>query len=732
MEQREDPTAPARVAASPQATDYVDHEAAGPLEGEARIAKTTSSRRPVTLHQLSFREHSEQNFTALGRFDRLCLRFLKFVVARRALAFCLVTGFYVALAGVGLALGCLTPSPQYQYEWIIDDKRSTQNTDMRLAAVDAVDQLDAGDLHARKQPHKLIGTWVEYAGSSGHIFTPERLQQICEMEATFYRPAEYRDVCVLDDNGQCVIPPLSIVGQFYGHSWLAGLVRNGTGTCHLLATSEVEATWTSMISAANATREGFNEYGMFMEKGAVAAGATSKTRSLLYLGQPLEGFASMRDRAARQELTYQAYFEAVEEDLWDHFGVESTLFQTPYLAPWRRGGLKLRCFSWLIARLENLRMQEIDLNLIICTIIFVFLCIRVYTRSRAFTDAAVAQIQLSIYVSAFVYRIVFRIEYFGSLHLCSIFLALGIGADDNFVLFDAWRQAQADVPAVEDADETKLRRLLYAFSRTMDTVFNTSLTTALAFLCLGLSPIMPVRTFGIFAAMVVVCNYVMVLTMIPTCLILCDGCCFWPRRCVRKAAGKSSAPKSERRIFPPIKPFFEQIYLRYMSWTLSCAKGIPIGAWLSVWCFLALGIFLAYRALHLEMPREQEELFPKKHMFTGFLNDMANDYEAGADDQYSRVFYTFGINNLGKENYDEYKPDYKRGYAKWNGGFDLHSPAARLALKGFCDTVRAVPCSEQGCSMGLLHLPESTICFYEEFEAWKVLRSVLESLGELI
>ena len=85
MEQREDPTAPARVATSPQA-EYVDHEAAMSLEGEARIAKT-SSRRPVTLHQLSFREHSVQNLTAVGRFDRVCLRFLKFIVARRALAF---------------------------------------------------------------------------------------------------------------------------------------------------------------------------------------------------------------------------------------------------------------------------------------------------------------------------------------------------------------------------------------------------------------------------------------------------------------------------------------------------------------------------------------------------------------------------------------------------------------------------------------------------------------------
>ena len=105
MEQREDPTAPARVATSPQAKEYVDHEAAMSLE--TRIAKTTTLRRRLTLHQLSFREHSEQNLAALSRFDRLCLRFLKFVVARRALSFCLVTGFYVSLAGAGLALGCV-------------------------------------------------------------------------------------------------------------------------------------------------------------------------------------------------------------------------------------------------------------------------------------------------------------------------------------------------------------------------------------------------------------------------------------------------------------------------------------------------------------------------------------------------------------------------------------------------------------------------------------------------
>ena len=719
MEQREDPTTPARVATSPQAK-YVDHEAAMSLEDEARLGKTTSSRRPVTLHQLSFREHSEQNITALRRFDQLCLRFLKFVVARRALAFCLVTGFYVALAGAGLALGCLTPSPQSQYEWIIDEKRSTQNTDMRLAAVDAVDPLGGG-LYARKQEHTMFNTWVEYAGSNGHIFTPERLQHICEMEATFYRPAEYQEVCVLDDDGQCAIPLLSIVGQFYGNSWLAGLVRNGTGRCDLLKTEEVEATWSSMITAANATAAGFSKYGMFMEKGAVAAGATSKTRSLLSVGQPLEGFTSPRDRTARQEKIYQAYFEAVEQDLWDHFGVESTFFQSAYLMPWKRGRVKFRFFSWLVVRLEFLRMQTMDALFMLCTIIFVSLLIRLHTGSSAYACVAMAQILMSIPVTAFLYRVVLRIEYFGTLHLCSIFLVLGIGADDNFVLFDAWRQAQTDVPVVDDSNETTLRRLLYAFARTMEAVFSTSLTTALAFLCMGISPIMPVKTFGIFAAMVVVCNYVMVLTLIPACMIFCEGC---QDRLSRAKSADGAKSTGSTWGLPSIVSFFEGRYLSIMTWNPRSTNCTPIGAWLSALCFLALGVFLGYRSSHLEMPREQEIPFPEKHMFTGFLNDMSNDYEASPGAYYSKVFYTFGVDALKKQNYNEYQPDYKRGYAKWTDAFDLHASDARAALKGFCDAVRVAPCSERECSKGLLHMPGSTVCFYEEFEQWKVLDRV--------
>ena len=108
-------------------------------------------------------------------------------------------------------------------------------------------------------------------------------------------------------------------------------------------------------------------------------------------------------------------------------------------------------------------------------------------------------------------------------------------------------------------------------------------------------------------------------------------------------------------------------------------------------------------------------------MFSGFLGDMQEDYIVGAASEYCEVFYTFGVDGLGKEDYNEYEPDYKRGYAKWDGSFDLHALAARSAIKGFCDAVRAAPCGERECSEGLLHMPGNTICFYEEFESWKVI-----------
>lgn len=54
----------------------------------------------------------------------------------------------------------------------------------------------------------------------------------------------------------------------------------------------------------------------------------------------------------------------------------------------------------------------------------------------------------------------------------------------------------------------------------MDTVFNTSFTTAVAFIATGFSPLMPIATFGWYAATCVLMNYVFVITLMPPATVL--------------------------------------------------------------------------------------------------------------------------------------------------------------------------------------------------------------------
>ena len=497
----------------------------------------------------------------------------------------------------------------------------------------------------------------------------------------------------------------------------------GPADCDLLDAAAVDAAWGAMVAAANSSVAGLLENGVYMENGALEAGVTTKTRSLLYVGQPLEGYDSTTDDTEAQLLTYLDFFGDVEADWWDLFGVESTVLLSAYLDDWRLGGVDFRCFAWLLQRLEWLRMQEMDSVYMLFTILFVAFWVRIHTGSCAYTAACMAQILMSVPITALVYRFVFRFEYFAFLHLCSIFFVLGIGADDNFVLLDAWKQSFVDVPEVESPDETTLRRLLYSFSRTMEAVFNTSLTTAVAFLCLGLSPLMPVRTFGVFAAMVVIANYVMVLTMIPTCMLVCErGCCWCPSKPRSKVApegGGGAAPRAGFRM-PSVEPFFEHVYLPAMRWHPTPGeRPFPLGAACCAGAFLGLGILNVYFAGQLDMPKDQEEFFPDAHMFSGFLGDMQEDYIVGAASEYCEVFYTFGVDGLGKEDYNEYEPDYKRGFPKWSDAFDLYDAAGRGAMLDFCAAARAAPCGADECALGLLHLPGSVTCFYEEFEAWK-------------
>ena len=66
------------------------------------------------------------------------------------------------------------------------------------------------------------------------------------------------------------------------------------------------------------------------------------------------------------------------------------------------------------------------------------------------------------------------------------------------------------------------RRMAYAYGRTASAVFNTSFTTAMAFVSTAISPIMTISAFGAFAAIAILVNYVMVITWLPAIILTAE------------------------------------------------------------------------------------------------------------------------------------------------------------------------------------------------------------------
>ena len=74
--------------------------------------------------------------------------------------------------------------------------------------------------------------------------------------------------------------------------------------------------------------------------------------------------------------------------------------------------------------------------------------------------------------------------------------------------------------------------MAYSFKRAAKAIAVTSSTTSVAFAANGFSPIIPIRAFGIYASIIVLVNYAMVVCIMPSVQIVyednyrhrCKGC----------------------------------------------------------------------------------------------------------------------------------------------------------------------------------------------------------------
>ena len=78
----------------------------------------------------------------------------------------------------------------------------------------------------------------------------------------------------------------------------------------------------------------------------------------------------------------------------------------------------------------------------------------------------------------------------------AVFVVLGIGADDIFIITDAFKQSFALLPTITTLDQ----RMSWVLRRAVPAMGITSVTTAAAFAANGITAVPAIRMFGFFSA----------------------------------------------------------------------------------------------------------------------------------------------------------------------------------------------------------------------------------------
>ena len=144
-----------------------------------------------------------------------------------------------------------------------------------------------------------------------------------------------------------------------------------------------------------------------------------------------------------------------------------------------------------------------DLELAALSLILIFIVVYLYVRSLFLTITGLMGVLASFVPAFFMYEYYYG-DVFNIVNCASVWVILGIGADDIFVFVASYRRAP--LITVDGRYVPNYLRMSYAYKEAGTAMFCTSFTTACSFASLMFSQIQPLPQFGFFmASLVLVC-----------------------------------------------------------------------------------------------------------------------------------------------------------------------------------------------------------------------------------
>ena len=369
--------------------------------------------------------------------------------------------------------------------------------------------ISSGNSSERTVTADTITLMFELKG--GNVFTKENLKAIQQVEERFYNDDKFQEFCLLDSNGNCT-KASSVIRYFDGSMKIVHPVFDDPDFDNIplvLNTSNALPTTKAMLQ-------------MFLGKDSnidVSQNLAQSqiTQSFLPVGLPLPGYVNSTDRRDEQD-------DKIEKFMGSVF--------LPIMKDYAEKGVNGMDFIYNSRALFGsfLMQQSIrDMMLAGGSIAFLFCFMWFQTGSLWITGWAIFSIIASFFGTNLIYRFVLDFRYFGTFNILSIFIILGIGADDVFVFTDTWKATgHYEYPSIA-------HRMSDCYRKAAAAMFYTSLTTSVAFIVSATSPLLSISSFGVFSGVLVIANYISVIIFFPTVVITyhnywekCKCCCCAP------------------------------------------------------------------------------------------------------------------------------------------------------------------------------------------------------------
>ncbi|XP_056424390.1 protein dispatched homolog 1 isoform X1 [Hyla sarda] len=349
-------------------------------------------------------------------------------------------------------------------------------------------------------------------------------------------------------------------------------------------------------------------------------------------------------------------------------------------------------------------------------ILIVLLVMCVYTRSMFITLMTMFAIISSLIVSYFLYRVVFKFEFFPFMNLTALIILVGIGADDAFVLCDVWNYTKFDKPHAETSETVSITLQHAALS-----MFVTSFTTAAAFYANYVSNITAIRCFGVYAGTAILVNYLLMVTWLPAVVVLHERyllnifTCFkspqqrpynkkncWNVMCEKVQELLFTVSEASRIFFEKVLPCivikFRYVWVfGFLAITIGGAYIVCVNPKMKL-PSLELSEFQVFRSSH---PFERYDAEYKKM----FIFERVHHGE----ELHMPITIVWGISP--EDNGDPLNPKSK-GKLKLDSSFNIASPASQQWILNFCQKLKNQTFYYQTDEQ------DFTSCFIQTFKQW--------------